>query len=182
MKPNLSKIINLLSTQGHQQYGGEAVTQLEHALQCATLAEAAGASEEMITACLFHDLGHLLHNWGEDVADRGIDSRHEYLALGWLRSLFSPQVTEPIRLHVEAKRYLCATDLSYYDSLSPASQQSLELQGGIFSTKEAKEFINLSFAEDALQLRKWDEQAKVPNLQTPTLTHFMQISAKVATG
>ncbi len=136
----------------------------------------------MITACLFHDLGLLVHNWGEDVADRGIDSRHEYRALGWLRPLFSPQVTEPIRLHVEAKRYLCVTDPSYYDSLSSASQQSLELQGGIFSTQAAQEFINLPFAQDAVQLRKWDEQAKVPNLETLTLTHFIPIAAKVITG
>jgi len=172
MQASIANITELLSVQGHQQYGLEAVSQLEHALQCATLAEAADASPEMITACLLHDLGHLL-NSEKAVAEHDIDDCHEYRALGFLKTLFPPPVTEPIRLHVAAKRYLCAVDASYHDNLSPASQLSLQLQGGIFSELAAAEFIEQPYAPEALQLRIWDDQAKVATLSTPDLAHFL---------
>ena len=175
MKPNLAAIIEILSTRGYEQYGTEAVSQLEHALQCATLAEKNHSTPELITASLLHDFGHLVHNLGEDAAEKGIDDRHEYRALGDLKTLFSPDVTEPIRMHVEAKRYLCAIDSNYWDSLSPASKTSLELQGGIFSEEEATEFIHQSYAEDAVKLRIWDDLAKVKDASTPDLEHFITI-------
>lgn len=175
MQTSLKTILNIFAVKGNRQYGREAVSQLEHALQCATLAETAGCPPELIAACLLHDLGHLVHNLGEDVADRDMDDRHEYRAMSLLQSFFDLSVTEPIRLHVEAKRYLCAVDLTYWDALSPASKRSLELQGGIFSLEAAEVFIAQSYAEDAVQLRIWDDQAKVPNLQTPDLEHFMPI-------
>ena len=156
-------------------YGREAVSQLEHALQCAALAEAADESHEMITACLLHDLGHLVHNLGEQAADKGIDDRHEYRAIPYLRHLFSENVTEPIRLHVDAKRYLCFANKDYWASLSAASKRSLELQGGIFSAEEAEAFITQPHARDVVQLRIWDDQAKVPEKVTPDLAHFTQI-------
>ena len=162
-------------TNGNAQYGREAVSQLEHALQCATLAETADRSPEFITACLLHDVGHLIHDLGEDAADRGMDDRHEYRAMPLLQTLFHPAVTEPIRLHVEAKRYLCAVDPIYWDTLSPASKRSLELQGGIFSPETAAAFIAQPYARDAVQLRIWDDRAKVPHLPTPTLDHFIPI-------
>lgn len=175
MHSNLETLINLLSTRGHAQYGCEAVSQLEHALQCATLAEFAGRSPELITACLLHDIGHLIHNLGEDVAERGVDDRHEYRALPYLEPLWSAAVTEPIRLHVEAKRYLCAADPTYWDTLSPASQISLKLQGGVFSAAAAETFICKPYAKDAVQLRLWDDCAKVPHQSTPDLDHFKSI-------
>ncbi|HAC64837.1 MAG TPA: phosphohydrolase [Cyanothece sp. UBA12306] len=172
MSEKLTEIFEILESKGHQQYGGEAVTQLDHALQCAMLAEQAQATPELITACLFHDLGHLIHHLGENISEQGIDDRHEYRALGILSSLFSPGVTEPIRLHVEAKRYLCAVEADYYQNLSSESKKSLQLQGGAFSSKEAPKFLDQPYARDAIQLRRWDEQAKVPNLSTPTLSHY----------
>ncbi len=175
MSKELTEIFDILSNKGYEQYGGEAVTQLEHALQCAMLAEKAQASKELIIACLFHDLGHLIHNLGGNIADKGIDDRHEYRAISVLSSLFSPAVTEPICLHVEAKRYLCAVEPNYYNSLSPASKHSLKLQGDVFTPTEAKDFIKKPYAQDAIQLRRWDEQAKIPNLLTPSLSDFWSL-------
>jgi phosphonate degradation associated HDIG domain protein len=177
MKPSLEEITNLLTQKGTAMYGREAISQLEHALQCATLAELAGESNEIITACLLHDFGHLIHNLGEQAADEGIDDRHEYRAIPYLRSLFAESVTEPIRLHVDAKRYFCFVSKDYWATLSAASKKSLELQGGIFSSVEAEAFINQPHAKEAVQLRIWDDQAKVPGKMTPNLAHFTSIVA-----
>ena len=172
---SIQSVLNTFSTHGHSQYGREAVTQKQHALQCATLAERAKSSPALIVACLLHDFGHLVHTLGEDAAERGIDDRHEYRALPYLRHIFPLAVTEPIRLHVNAKRYLCAVDEEYWDSLSLASKRSLELQGGIFSEPEACLFINQPYAKDAVQLRIWDDLAKNPYMQTPTIDYFSAV-------
>ena len=169
-------LLTLYRQRGQAQYGGEAVSQLEHALQCATLAERAQRSPALITACLLHDLGHLLHDLGEDVAVRGIDDRHECRAMPVLEMLFPAVVTEPIRLHVDAKRYLCAVDPKYWDSLSLASKRSLTLQGGIYSEAAASEFIQQPHAKAAVLLRRWDDLAKVPGQETPELEYFWAIS------
>ncbi|OLP16734.1 phosphohydrolase [Leptolyngbya sp. 'hensonii'] len=174
MQLHLSSILELLASEGHRQYGGEAVSQLEHALQCANLAQINGATPELITACLLHDLGHLLDLPHPDLALlEEIDDRHEYVASIQLQSLFTIEVTEPIRLHVEAKRYLCAVETDYFSALSPASQHSLGLQGGIFLPTEAATFMELPHAFSAVQLRRWDEQAKVPGAVTPALNDFL---------
>lgn len=174
----LEPVVQCFTTRGREQYGREAVTQLQHALQCATCAESAGQSPPLITACLLHDVGHLLHNLGEDAAERGLNDRHEYRALPFLSDLFPPSVTEPIRLHVNAKRYLCATQTDYWQDLSPASKRSLELQGGIYSEAEAMTFITQPYAKDAVQLRIWDDLAKDPNFKTPDLAHFLPVLAR----
>lgn len=165
----LDTLLERLLLRGDQQYGMEAVSQLEHALQCAQLAMQANSSASLVAASLLHDVGHLLHDLGEDVAVRGIDDRHEYRANAALKPLFGPAVTEPVRLHVDAKRYLCAVDDTYWQGLSPASQRSLALQGGIFSAEEAERFIQQPHAKDAARLRRWDDLAKVADLPTPTL-------------
>ncbi len=175
MKPNIDTIINILSLKGHQQYGEESVSQLDHALQCATLAETSGASKELITACLLHDFGHLIHELGKDAANQEFNDHHEELSVKYLKHLFGESVTEPIRLHVEAKRYLCAIKPNYFSILSPASKKSLELQGGVFSTDAATKFINQPYAKDAVKLRIWDDQAKVIGKKTPDLKHFTKI-------
>ncbi len=159
------EISNILLTRGQQQYDGEAVSQLEHALQCAYLAEQAESSPSLIASCLFHDLGHLIP---------GVKP-HEENALSLLSAIFKPEVTEPIRLHVEAKRYLCSVDPQYYSTLSLASQRSLTRQGGKFSPRESAQFLTQPHATAAIQLRRWDEQAKVPGLVTPDLKHFMSL-------
>lgn len=178
MNTDLATVLTILAEQGSQQYGLEAVTQLEHALQCATLAETAGQSAEVIAACLLHDLGHLVHHLGEDAANHQIDDHHELRALPWLTPLFSSAVTEPIRLHVAAKRYLCAVEPGYWQALSPASQQTLQLQGGAFSAEAAQQFIQQPHARIAVQLRRWDEAAKVADLPTPELEHFYPILSR----
>lgn len=169
----INRIVDLFETRGNEQYGAEAVNQTEHALQCATLAENEGASVELIAASLLHDLGHLMHEHGEDHLDFGIDDAHQYFALPRLRGLFSDAVLVPIRLHVDAKRYLCATESGYWDGLSPASKRSLELQGGVYSQEEAQAFIAQPYAPDAVQLRRWDDLAKVRDRATSSLLHFV---------
>lgn len=170
--PSLQALVEILRDRGQVQYGDEAVSQLAHALQCATLAEQQGSSPALISACLLHDIGHLLHDLGDDVAQRGIDDRHEYRAIPVLRKLFPDAVTEPIRMHVEAKRYLCAVDERYWPGLSAASKHSLELQGGTFSPAAAAAFMERPHAQDAVQLRQWDDLAKVVDAITPGLDHF----------
>src|SRR5262249_13314950 len=132
----LDDILSLYRSRGATQYGGEPVTQLEHALQCAHLAEHEGADAELVAASLLHDLGHLLSVHSDDV-----DEVHQYVALPILRPLFGDAVVEPVKLHVDAKRYLCRAEPGYWDSLSPASKRSLELQGGIFDEAAAAQFI-----------------------------------------
>ena len=173
IKSALAPVVQCFIKHGSEQYGREAVTQLEHALQCAFLAESAQQSSTIITACLLHDVGHLLHDLGEDAAEKGIDDRHEYRAIPFLSQQFPPAVTEPIRLHVNAKRYLCATQSDYWEDLSPASKLSLELQGGTYSEAEALEFIAQPHAKDAVLLRIWDDLAKDPDKETPDLAHFV---------
>jgi phosphonate degradation associated HDIG domain protein len=169
----VSDIRQLFERNGGSLYGGEDVTQLEHALQAAMLAEAEGADAPLIVAALLHDIGHLLHDLPDDAPDDGVDDVHELLAYNWLRGHFGPEVTEPVRMHVDAKRYLCAAEQGYLASLSAASQQSLELQGGTFTAEEAREFEHRPYFENGLRLRRWDDLAKVVGLETPSLNHFL---------
>jgi phosphonate degradation associated HDIG domain protein len=165
-------IMTLFGQRGSADYGGERVTQLAHALQTAWQAEQQGASRAMIVAALLHDIGHLLHDLTPGYAGHGIDDRHETLGARWLRPYFGPAVTLPIQLHVAAKRYLCATEAPYFATLSPGSVRSLELQGGPFTSAQAQRFAARPYAAEAVVLRRWDEQAKMCGLQTPTLEHF----------
>lgn len=168
----IETIFERFAKHGGNDYGGERVRQLEHALQCATLAEEEGAAPALITAALLHDIGHLIHDLGDSPAARGIDDRHELLGREWLSRWFGETVTEPVRLHVNAKRYLTATDAGYFATLSAGSVRSLELQGGPFTAELASSFIALPHARDAVRLRRWDEGAKVPGKATPDLAHF----------
>lgn len=165
-------IVALLTTKGARQYGGEPVSQLAHALQCATLAEASGAPSPLIAAALLHDVGHLLDDGDEGLARDGLDARHEAIGYSYLSTLFVDAVSLPVALHVDAKRYLCAIDDSYWATLSPASQHSLELQGGIFDIDAAVAFERQGHAEDAAALRRWDDLAKDSRAETPGPTHF----------
>lgn len=173
MNPILEQLATLFEERGSSLYGGEAVTQLEHALQAAWLAELAGENAPAIAAALLHDVGHLLHDLPEDAPDDGIDDVHEELGCNWLGQHFGPEVSEPVRMHVAAKRYLCATDPNYHDSLSPPSQQSLALQGGPFSDDEVHQFEEQPYFEISVRLRHWDDQAKIEGLKTPSLDHFL---------
>ncbi|MEX2113141.1 MAG: phosphonate degradation HD-domain oxygenase [Pirellulales bacterium] len=165
-------ICHLFATKGHAAYIGEPVSQLEHALQSAYYAEQSGADDALVVAALLHDFGHLVHKLPEDCADHGIDDRHEALGQAWLKRYFGPDVTEPIRLHVAAKRYLCATDPEYLGQLSPASVQSLALQGGPFTPQEVADFEAHPHYRAAVELRRWDDLAKVPDMKVPSLDHY----------
>jgi phosphonate degradation associated HDIG domain protein len=173
MALTLSDIDRLFAERGGEQYTGEPVTQLEHALQTAALAEAEGAGDALVTAALLHDIGHLLHHLGDTPTERGVDDAHQYRALPFLRGLFGDGVLAAIRLHVDAKRYLCATRPAYHAGLSDDSKRSLVLQGGPFSAAQASAFLVQRGAEDAVRLRLWDDRAKLPSLGTPPLAHFM---------
>lgn len=168
----IANIIETLLSLGEQRYGRENVSQLAHALQSATLAEADGATPALITASLLHDMGHLVDKRFEIGQKSDVDRHHENIGAAYLSAWFPPEVTEPIRLHVPAKRYLCATEDTYFDGLSDASVRSLELQGGAFDEAEAEAFINQPHAKDAVRLRRWDDLAKVPDMATPSLEHF----------
>jgi [1-hydroxy-2-(trimethylamino)ethyl]phosphonate dioxygenase len=168
----LNRIEQLFATRGGGEYHGEAVTQLEHALQAATLAEQAGNPPEWIAAALLHDIGHLLHGHGEDYLDHGINDAHEELGVRLLERGFGPAVTEPVRLHVTAKRYLCAARPGYFATLSPASVHSLELQGGPMSADEVRAFEANPHFRAAATIREYDDRAKVVGLPTPPFAHF----------
>jgi OPA family glycerol-3-phosphate transporter-like MFS transporter len=168
----VTRILRMFQERGDAAYLGEPVSQTEHALQAAWAAEKAGAGSALIAAALLHDVGHLLHNLGENCAQDGIDDTHEERAAKLLRGWFSPEVTEPIRLHVAAKRFLCASEPGYLERLSEASVVSLRLQGGPFSQEEVQQFRQNPYAEAAVALRRWDEEAKIQGLNTPDLEHF----------
>jgi [1-hydroxy-2-(trimethylamino)ethyl]phosphonate dioxygenase len=173
----IEEIRAAFARRGAETYG-EGVSQLEHALQCAKCAERDGAGAALIAATLLHDIGHLIHDLPADIADQGIDAQHESLGSAWLSRHFGPDVTEPVRLHVAAKRYLAATEPGYFDLLSPASVQSLQLQGGLMSAQERARFAAERFAEDAVRLRRWDDEGKVVGMATPALDHFERYLAE----
>lgn len=171
---------NLFAERGDSQYGGEAVSQLEHALQCAYLAEQAKASISQVVAALLHDVGHLLHDLHDDSPDEGIDDCHENSGNNFLKKHFGTEVTEPVRMHVAAKRYLCAVDESYLGQLSEPSIVSLKLQGGAMSDEERHEFESSPYWRQALELRRWDDRAKVVDLATPGLDHYLPLIDQIA--
>jgi phosphonate degradation associated HDIG domain protein len=177
---SINDIETLFARHGGEQYSGEPVTQLEHALQTALLAEQSGADDEQVTAALLHDLGHLLHDLGETPSLRGIDDVHQYRALPFLRGLFPDTVLDAIKLHVDAKRYLCAVRPDYYDQMSDDSKRSLQLQGGTFDREAADAFIAQACAERAVSLRLWDDQAKTAGLATPSLQHYLARARRCA--
>ena len=182
MSLSIADIETLFERRGGEQYSGEPVSQLEHALQTAQLAELAGADDELVTAALLHDLGHLLNEQGESPTLRGIDDLHQYFALPFLRGVFGERVLDAIQWHVDAKRYLCATRPAYWASLSEDSKRSLELQGGIFSADEAQAFIMKPHAEEAVQLRLWDDLAKDGGRTTPPLSHYLARARRCMLG
>lgn len=184
MSLTIPQIVELLGSRATTWYGQEAVSQLEHALQCAHLAERANEAPETVVAALLHDLGHMLSAERTPVADQdGLpakDDLHQFVALPFLRSLFPDAVLEPIKLHVDAKRYLCAVDAGYWAELSPASKHSLELQGGRYDDAQVRAFEDLTFYAEAVRLRRYDDLAKVPGQVTPPLAHYAALMGQVA--
>lgn len=170
----IARIRALFDAQGPLAYG-ESVTQIEHALQCAQLAQSEGAGDTLVAAALLHDIGHLLHRDAANALRHGEDDEHESIGAVWLGQWFGEAVTGPIALHVQAKRYLCATDPGYHERLSPVSVRSLELQGGPLEAQEATAFAALAHAQDAARLRRWDDRAKSSGLATPALSEYLAV-------
>lgn len=188
MALELDDIRALFEQHGASAYGKEAVTQLEHALQSAYLGEREGADRDLVLAAFLHDLGHLIgmSRQGGDArfsTDDGSafgtgDDLHQYVALPFLRPVLPSAVVEPIGMHVEAKRCLCAIDPSYRAKLSPLSIHTLELQGGTYTSQEAEAFQRRPFAAEAMRLRRWDDAAKVPGAKTPSFEHYFSMLAQ----
>jgi phosphonate degradation associated HDIG domain protein len=171
----IDEIFRVFREYGSEEYLGERVSMTEHMLQSAYAAEQDGAPPQLIAAALLHDYGHFIHEFPADAADHGIDTQHEEVAHAFLSEHFGPEIAEPIRMHVAAKRYLCATDPSYLNELSPASAHSLNLQGGPYSQAEIAEFEMSPYAQDAVRLRRYDDIGKVEGLETPDLEHYRPV-------
>jgi phosphonate degradation associated HDIG domain protein len=175
----IDEIFAAFAARGGDSYG-EHVTQLDHALQCAWLAEAEGAPDHLIAAALLHDYGHLFEGRGDAAEQEGRDARHEAHGAWMLRRWFGPEVVMPIALHVLAKRYLCAAEPGYEDALSPASKLSLRLQGGRFSADQRRRFERSRYATDAIRLRRWDDEGKSPERAPPGLEHYASLLRRTA--
>ncbi|MFE6555682.1 TauD/TfdA family dioxygenase [Streptomyces sp. NPDC057746] len=179
----LEPLVEMFAGAGTAEYLGEPVTMAQHMLQAGARAEAAGAPPHLVAAALLHDLGHVD---GEVVTGldlmAGTDNRHSHTGADLLGRWFGPEVTEPVRLHVAAKRYLCAVEPDYYDQLSEASKYTLKVQGGVMTAEQAAEFAALPGAADAVAVRRWDEEAKDPNADTPPFEHFLPLLTALARG
>ena len=167
MNDVLRQIEDLYAACGDEAFG-EGVTMSEHALQTAALAEADGAEDTLVVAALLHDIGHFLERRDDAYGYH----KHDRSGGDWLARRFGPEVSEPVRLHVAAKRHLCAVEPGYRARLSPASVHSLSKQGGPMSPAESAAFAADPFAEAAIRLRRWDDGGKVPGLTVPGFAHY----------
>jgi phosphonate degradation associated HDIG domain protein len=174
------EILRLYATRGAGAYFGEQVSMCEHALQAAHFARRAGAADALVLAALLHDIGHLLEPQPAAIGDWVEDAHHEECGARWLAERFGSEISEPVRLHVRAKRYLCATDADYVARLSPASVHTLRLQGGPMSAAEAARFAQQRFAADAVRVRCWDDQGKAAGLQTAALADYAALIGRAA--
>jgi phosphonate degradation associated HDIG domain protein len=166
------EILAIFQSRGAQAYFGESVSMSEHALQAAHFAQAEDAPPFLIVAALLHDIGHLIEDVPEDIADWTTDACHELVGARWLAQRFPPEVSEPVRLHVPAKRYLCATDPRYFAKLSAASVATLKLQGGPMSAQEAARFESEPRHKEAVRIRRWDDRGKLAGLATAGIADY----------
>jgi [1-hydroxy-2-(trimethylamino)ethyl]phosphonate dioxygenase len=173
-------IVALYARRGTQAYFGEDVSMSEHGLQAAHFAQVSRAPDALILAALLHDIGHLTESVPDDIADWTRDARHEHSGSRWLARYFGPEISEPVRLHVPAKRYLCATEPAYFQQLSAASVTTLKLQGGPMSAAEIVAFEAEPYWREAVQIRKWDDQGKVAGLETPGFEHYRALIDRFA--
>jgi [1-hydroxy-2-(trimethylamino)ethyl]phosphonate dioxygenase len=172
-------IVDIFDRRGADSYLGEAVTMSQHMLQAALLAEESGAGDDMIAAALLHDIGHYTNEFPEDALEKGIDNRHDTAGAAVLAQFFPESVTACVRHHVQAKRYLCATDPDYFNQLTPASVHSLDLQGGPMNEQEIEEFRALPHLDAIIQIRKWDDGGKIEAKPTPPIAHYTPMLQRV---
>lgn len=174
------EVLALYRARGSGAYFGERVSMTEHGLQAAHFAQTQGADATLIVAALLHDVGHLLESVPDAIEDWTHDAHHELSGARWLAQRFPAAVSEPVRLHVPAKRYLCATDPLYFSQLSPASVHTLQLQGGPMAADEVARFEAEPWYREAVRVRRWDDQGKVAGLKTPALEDFVPLIEAVA--
>jgi predicted HD phosphohydrolase len=174
------ELLQLYENRGGGAYFGESVSMTEHGLQAAHFARAAGAPAALIVAALLHDVGHLVEDVPDDLADWTTDAGHERIGGEWLARRFPPAVSEPVRLHVPAKRYLLATDPAYLGNLSPASVVTLKLQGGPMSAAEVARFERERFHREAVLLRRCDDRGKVAGLEIAPLAGYRALIEECA--
>ena len=167
----VDRIFSIFQQHGHRHYG-ENVSELEHALQTAEFAKQSGESDTIVLSCLLHDYGHMLHDLGEEIAQHGVDARHEVIGARLLQDLFPEVILEPIRQHVAAKRYLCWKIPTYAQELSESSRLSLQLQGGPMNDAEAQNFETNPHFAACLKVRRYDDMGKVPGMQTADLESY----------
>jgi len=172
-------IADIFERRGAESYLGEAVTMSEHMLQGAVLAEREGAPEELVAAALLHDIGHYTSEFGTMSLGDERDNYHEESGAAVLAPFFPPVIAECVRLHVPAKRYLCATDASYSDRLSDASRHTLSLQGGPMSAAEIAAFEANPYHREAVRVRIWDDKGKQPGMATPHFRHYVPLLQRV---
>ncbi|MBN9087848.1 MAG: HD domain-containing protein [Reyranella sp.] len=168
------ELLDIFVGRATRRYGLSEINQLQHALQCAAHAEADGAPPATVLAALLHDVGHMIHTLGENPAGRGIDDAHEQLGADWLAQRFGPEVSEPVRLHVAAKRYLCTVEPDYFGKLAPDSVRSLKLQGGLMSAAQLETFRAHPQHVEAVRVRRFDEAAKDPRASTPDFDYYLR--------
>ena len=166
------EIEELFDSAEAQEYLGEDITIVEHMIQCAEMARDEGAPSWLVVAALLHDIGHILVSDALAAQDSGIDLHHDEVGAEWISHRFPDNVVQTVRLHVDAKKYLVATDASYFEKLSSASQITLAIQGGVFTDQEAEEFLKQPFASEAIQLRHWDDAGKVRGAAQNSLLDF----------
>jgi phosphonate degradation associated HDIG domain protein len=168
-------IFAIFNSRGSAAYFGEPVSTTEHGLQAAHFAQEEHASASLVLAALLHDIGHLVVNTPDDITEWTDEAHHERIGSGWLARRFSPEISEPVRLHVPAKRYLCATRPEYVARLSPASVLTLKLQGGVMTDAEITAFEAEPFCREALRVREWDDRGKIAGLSTPDLESYRRL-------
>ena len=169
----VDKIINKYQN-NNSLYIGEKVTITEHMIQTAMLAEENQSPTSLICACLLHDYGHFIIEDPDQLVSKSVDGKHEDIGFNFLKNYFKPEVVEPIKLHVQAKRYLCRKK-SYWNALSEASKVSLKLQGGAMNDSEAKKFTSFKFHDKAILLRKYDDEGKMPNIKIKKIEEYRDL-------
>jgi phosphonate degradation associated HDIG domain protein len=174
------EVAALFAARGADCYFGETVSTTQHCLQAALFAQKARAPDALVLAALLHDVGHLIDAAPNDISEWTEDAHHEEVGGRWLAKRFGPEVAEPVRLHVPAKRFLCATDAGYRSKLSPASVVTLKLQGGPMSAAEVAKFAALPFHRDAIRIRHWDDAGKISGLATLELADYSDMIERLS--
>ena len=175
----IATIVEIFASHGDEEYLGEPVTMSEHMLQAAHFAAEAGGDEDAIIAALVHDIGHFTSEHGAFSMEDTSDKYHEDAGAEVLAGVFPEIVVDAVKHHVAAKRYLCAVDRAYHDSLSPASVHSLMLQGGPMSKAEQAAFEENPHLDQILLVRRCDDKGKVPGLAVPPLAHYLPMMRRV---